>query len=220
MNTHAAGALLSLAILSSACDGGASIPTSPTPTGPTPTATVTYVVSGTVLDTTAVGSTPIEGARVVDVSSGRSTTTDTQGRFSIPDLPTRTRSISVTRSGYVTHTATVTMDSDRQLEIRLERMVSNTLSGMIYELTETGQVPIEGVEVYCDSCGSPDGHTFVHTDADGFYSLSWTFNGVHTLFVRKVGYELVGQRDASGSTRATVHGDTRFDIQLARRQGP
>ena len=216
MNTLAVGALLSLAILSSACDGGASIPTSPTPTGPTPTATVTYAVSGTVLDTTAIGSTPIEGARVVDVSSGRSTTTDTQGRFSIPGLPTRTRAISVTRSGYVTHTTTVTMDSDIQLEIRLERMVSYTLSGLVYELTETGQVPIEGVEVYCDSCGSPDGHTFVYTDADGFYSLPWTFSGVHSLIVKKVGYEILGPLHAIGQISATVHGDTRLDIQLAR----
>ncbi len=217
--TRYLSALLGLAIVSSACNGEAPIPTGPTPT-PTPTTTVTYALSGAVLETTASGSAPIEGARVVDVSSGLSATTDTLGLFSIPGLPTRTRSISVTRSGYATHTTTVTMDHDIQLEIRLERMVSYTLSGVVFEITAAGQVPIEGVEIYCDSCGSPDGHTFVYTDADGFYSLSWTPNGVHPLFVRKVGYGIFNPTgrlpDTSGRISATVRGDTRFDIQLAR----
>ena len=61
---------------------------------------------------TAIGSAPIEGARVVDISSGRSTMTDTQGFYSIPGLATMSRSVSVTRSGYVTQTATVIMGSD------------------------------------------------------------------------------------------------------------
>jgi hypothetical protein len=96
-----------------------------------------------------------------------------------------------------------------------------TLSGVVFELTEAGQVPIEGVELYCDSCGSPVGHTFVYTDADGFYSLDWTSNGVHHLLVEKAGFEIF---DPTGSLThgeemivATVRGDTRFDIRLARR---
>lgn len=214
--TRYLSALLSLAIVSSACDGGSGMPTGPTPTS-TPTPTETYALSGAVLETPAIGSMPIEGARVVDVSSGRSAMTDRQGLFSIPGLASRTRSVSVTRSGYLTQTTTVTMDGDRPFEIRLERMVSHTLSGMVFESTPAGQVPIEGVEIYCDSCGSPDGHTFVDTDANGFYSLSWAVNGIHPLFVTKAGYELVGPRDAIGRISATVHGDTRFDIQLTRR---
>jgi hypothetical protein len=31
--------------------------------------------------------------------------------------------------------------------------------------------------VYCDSCGSPTGHTFAETDADGAYTFLWTNNG-------------------------------------------
>ena len=109
------------------------------------------------------------------------------------------------------------MSGDTLLDIRLDRIVSYTLSGLVYELTEAGQVPIEGVEVYCDSCGSPDGHTFVYTDATGFYSLSWTTNGVHPLFVTKAGYAVAVTRDAYGRISATVNCDTRFDIQLTRR---
>jgi hypothetical protein len=96
-----------------------------------------------------------------------------------------------------------------------------TLSGVVFELTEAGQVPIEGVELYCDSCGSPVGHTFVYTDANGVYSLAWTGNGVHHLLVEKAGFEIF---DPTGSLThgeemiaATVRGDTRFDIRLARR---
>ena len=210
------GTLLSFVILLSACDGGSSIPTAPTTTAPTPTAIVTYVLSGAVSEIVATGPSPIEGARV-DAGSGLSATTDAGGLYSIPGLPATSRSISVTRGGYVTQTRTVTMSGDTLLDIRLDRIVSYTLSGLVYELTEAGQVPIEGVEVYCDSCGSPDGHTFVYTDATGFYSLSWTTNGVHPLFVTKAGYAVAVTRDAYGRISATVNGDTRFDIQLTRR---
>lgn len=94
-----------------------------------------------------------------------------------------------------------------------------TLSGVVFETTEVGRTPIQGVEVYCDSCGSPDGHTFVHTDANGFYSLGWAANGVHPLFVTKDGYRPPdsARLDDYGRIRATVNGDTRFDVELVRR---
>jgi hypothetical protein len=99
--------------------------------------------------------------------------------------------------------------------------VTYTLSGVVFELTEAGQVPIEGVEVYCDSCGSPEGHTFVYTDANGFYSLDWARNGGHPLFVTKAGFEIFDPAgtltDDHGRITATVSGDTRFDVQLVRR---
>jgi len=88
-----------------------------------------------------------------------------------------------------------------------------TLSGIVSESTPTGQAPVEGVQLYCDSCGSPEGHTFTSTDANGFYSFSWTQDGVHSLLVWKDGYELL---DRTGGL-ATVHGDTRLDILVVRR---
>ena len=95
------------------------------------------------------------------------------------------------------------------------------LSGVVFEVTPDGQVPVEGVEVYCDSCGSPFGHTFVDTDAQGFYSLSWAANGVHALMVRKDGFAVKDPSrtysDGSGVKDAMVNGNTRFDIQLVRR---
>ena len=51
--------------------------------------------------------------------------------------------------------------------------------------------------------------------------LEWTPDGVHALFVSKAGYEIFDPtgtlRDAIGRISATVRGDTRFDLQLARR---
>lgn len=82
-------------------------------------------------------------------------------------------------------------------------------------------MPVEGVQLYCDSCGSPDGHTFTSTDANGFYSFSWARNGVHPLLVWKDGYVVVDPTgmlsDGTGVKNATVNGDTRFDIEVVRR---
>jgi len=96
-----------------------------------------------------------------------------------------------------------------------------TLSGVVFESTAAGRAPVEGVKLYCDSCGSPDGHTFTATNANGFYSFSWARNGVHPLLVWKDGYELTDSSgmlsDGTAVKNATVNGDTQFDIQVARR---
>jgi len=97
-------------------------------------------------------------------------------------------------------------------------VVTYTLSGTIFEVTPTGRVPIQGVGVYCDGCGGPEGHTQTYTDADGLYSFEWSRNGATPLLVGKAGYDVVGQvLNAYGAIVATVNGDTRFDIELARR---
>jgi len=96
-----------------------------------------------------------------------------------------------------------------------------TLSGVVSELTPAGKVPAEGVRLYCDSCGSPDGHTFTSSDANGFYSFSWARNGVHPLLIWKDGYDVIDHEGRLGNgtsvRNATVDGDTRFDVQIVRR---
>jgi len=211
--------LLSLAVLLSACDGRTSVSPTPPPAGVMTPSSVTYTLYGAVSEETTTGAAPIAGARVVD-GSGGTATTDANGHYSISGLPASSRLISVTRGGFLTGTRTITMTGDTQLDIRLERVQSYVLSGVVFEITDAGRVPLEGVELYCDSCGGPDGHTYVRTNADGFYSLEWTANGVHPLFVTKAGYEILdpnGTRDAIGRISATVPGDTVFDVQLVRR---
>jgi hypothetical protein len=97
----------------------------------------------------------------------------------------------------------------------------NTLRGIVFESTAAGRVAVAGVQVYCDSCGSPDGHTFAYTETDGSYSFSWAFDGVVPLLVKKDGYSVLAASstfpDGTGVRLATVRGDTQFDIELARR---
>ena len=97
----------------------------------------------------------------------------------------------------------------------------HTLSGLVFESTATGRVPVEGVHVYCDGCGSPVGHTSVFTASDGLYSFGWAYDSVMPLLVQKEGYAVVGATAilSNGFERrsVTVSGDTRFDIELVRR---
>jgi hypothetical protein len=109
----------------------------------------------------------------------------------------------------------MTLSGDTRMDLQINRIVTYTLSGVVYEVTEGGRMPIEGVSVYCDSCGSPEGHTFSPSDENGYYSFAWTNNGATTLWVRKDGYRLPG---VTGDwITATVNGDTRFDIAMIRR---
>ena len=212
--------LLSLTVLLSACDGRTPVSPSPPPAGVITPSGATYTLSGVVTEMTAIGLAPVEGAKVVD-ASGRSAATDRDGSYSISGLPASSRTISVTRYGYLTGTTTITMTGDTELDIRLERIETYVLSGVVFEITDAGRVPLEGVELYCDSCGSPDGHAYAYSNADGVYRLEWTPNGVHALFVSKPGYEIFDPtgtfRDAIGRISATVRGDTAFDVQLVRR---
>jgi len=211
--THSGLLLLMLASVPVGCDGGRrSVPTGPS------TTQQAYTLSGAVSETTADGSLPIDGAKVVEPSSGRTVMTDASGFYSIPGLSTATRSILVSKGGYLSETKLVSMSSDTKLDVELKRVEGYSLYGVVFEITDAGEVPIEGVELYCDSCGSPNGHTFVNTDANGFYSLAYSQNGSHPLFVTKAGYRIVDQvLDQYGRITATVRGDTRFNIPLARR---
>lgn len=206
--------LLVLAAVLAGCDGGRR---SGLPNGPSSTQQ-TYTLSGAVSEMTADGSLPIEGAQVADPSSGRTAMSDSSGFYSIPGLSRTTSSVVVSKSGYVSETKLVLMSSDTKLDVELNRVGGFILSGVVFEVTDAGEVPIEGAELYCDSCGSPIGHTFVSTDANGSYSLAWTANGNHTLYVTKAGYRIFDPAPATQDMiNATVRGDTRFNIRLARR---
>ena len=100
-----------------------------------------------------------------------------------------------------------------------------TLSGVVYEETPTGRVPIEGVDVYCEPCGA-ETHSWASTDSNGFYSFTgvWVESLPTRLWIGKDGYA-----DPAGLPRPTppnpagpgwrevrIDGDTRFDVQLVR----
>jgi len=115
------------------------------------------------------------------------------------------------------------------------------LSGVVYEVTPVGRVPIEGVRVQSDHF-----HVFPTldsvTDSHGFFSFRrvwvcpcswapWVDAGITSIYVKKDGYKgPAGQRDSvfrnplypdaprdDGLRDVTINGDTRFDIELVRR---
>ena len=58
---------------------------------------------------------------------------------------------------------------------------SGALSGVVFEITAGTFVGVEGVEVYCDTCG-PIGHSHRFTDGTGEYDFGEVANG-HPLLV-------------------------------------
>jgi hypothetical protein len=97
-----------------------------------------------------------------------------------------------------------------------------TLSGVVFEVTTTGQTPIEGVRVYCELCGA-ETHSDSYTDSNGAYSFTgvWTTPGVGTpVYVVKDGYTDPPGLPPSlgpGFRLVLVNGDTRFDVELVRK---
>ena len=115
------------------------------------------------------------------------------------------------------------------------------LSGVVYEMTPMGRVPIEGVFIRSDwfhMFPTPD----VVTDSRGFFSFRpvwvcpcslalWVDAGVTALWVDKDSYEApAGEPTSTFNNRpgttgppdrrlrdVTIKGDTRFDIELVRR---
>ena len=95
-----------------------------------------------------------------------------------------------------------------------------TLSGIVFEVTSTGNAPVENVRVYCDACGG--GHADSYTDVNGAYSFSDVKTAVYPLWVAKQGYDLARPTGRAGtgwlgSIDAQVNGDTRFDIEIVPR---
>jgi hypothetical protein len=98
-----------------------------------------------------------------------------------------------------------------------------TLSGVVFEVTTTGETPIEGVAVYCELCGE-ETHSWSVTDAKGIYRFTgvWTTPGVRIpvwfskeQYTDPPGTPLFSYE--SGYRHVLVAGDTRFDVELVRR---
>ena len=197
------------------CGGGSVL----TPAMPTTVPQPTYTLSGVVFIDTPAGRVVLQGVSVQEANSHQIATSDREGRYGLAGLHAVSTSVSASRWDKVTYTTTLTITGNSRLDIELP---TYTLSGVAFERTPTGTVPIGDVQVYCDGCGSPYGHTYVNTDAKGFYSLSYTYSGTNYLLIRKDGYgDPAGQPAGSVqgylSRQAMVDGDTTFDIELVRR---
>lgn len=138
--------VLAVLLVSSACDKGTpmSSPTSPSATSPS-SPSVTYTLSGTVTERTPSGSAAVEGAVVRDDNSGRQTTTDGGGFYSLAGLPATSRAVSASKPGYTTTRSSVVLNGDTRLDLPMSREVTYVLSGVVFEITPAGRVPIEAL---------------------------------------------------------------------------
>jgi hypothetical protein len=179
--------------------------------------TGSYVVKGVVSVDTGTGVLPLEGAEVHG-PRGVAVTTGSDGSYALTEL-SGTTVIGVSRPGYAAFQATLNVTADTQFDIRMVRAATVSLSGVVFEMVDGRREPIEGVEVYCDSCGEY-GHTATHTDSSGRYVFPELFGRGYTLLlVRKDGYKVKNPVVASNLEGAavTVDTDTQFDIELIRR---
>ena len=104
-----------------------------------------------------------------------------------------------------------------------------SVSGVVSEVTSAGNKPAEGVEVYCEPCGPPLGHSGRFTDSQGRFSFDGDAGGMAAghldLYLAKQGYVLPGHPDESGpdglgwmgKLGVTVAGNTRLDIHIVRK---
>lgn len=103
-----------------------------------------------------------------------------------------------------------------------------TVSGVVFEVTSAGNTPVGGVEVYCDPCGPPIGHSSRTTGANGVYSFDRAGGiaaGSIELVSAKRGYVLPNQPNMSGrdgngwmgSVIVPVSGETHFNIQIMQK---
>lgn len=232
------GAAIVLLLSVSAC-GGTATPTSPTQAR---LPDVTYTLSGIVVAETASGLVPVEGVGV-QVNMLKPAFTDVNGAYSIPDMKLTGLSPNISvgpfntvtawKASYLNDSRTVTISGDTRYDIRLVRRATFTLSGVVSERTETGLVPLAGVEIDDWSCDPTfpgnrlptpaDGCNYglshsTRTDQQGRYSIAGVYATRNLICAIKEGYEGNATAECGGySTSLTLDGDTRFDIQLARR---
>ena len=83
--------------------------------------------------------------------------------------------------------------------------LTNDLSGVVFEVTPTGVMPIANVQVE-----EYHRHQTATTDASGFYRISGVSVGRLFFGFEKEGYQ-------SNRSSVNVTGDTRFDIEAIRR---
>lgn len=211
--------LVGLAASTWACGDSPTAPSSALPKA-------TSSLSGQVAEMTEAGPVPVAGALVrvrSEIPLQRDATTDDDGRYVLAALPDGSVSVTTSKDGYVTDVRTVPLSGDTELDVRVVRSATYTLSGLVFETTSAGASPVEGVAVYCESCGLlSGGHLFSYTDRNGLYSFSSVTDGVVPLMVAKQGFELRNPTTtqlagAYGRIDATVAGDTRFDIELIPR---
>ena len=174
-------------------------PTSPSSVAPA--LPQTFTLSGMVTEVSGAGVVPVSGALVQETRFQRGATSDADGHYSISGVPAGSGFIRISKNGYVSSTSNLDISADATLNVRVMPIKTYILSGVVFEITASGRRAVEGAELYCDSCGSPVGHTFTASDARGRYQFAWSVDGGHILLVWKEGYVLAHPAGSYSSSR-------------------
>ena len=198
------GLVLSIVLLA-ACSGSDQI------TGPDPVPTTSVRVFGIVTESSpTLGiARPVAGA-VVEVAGVRAVTS-ADGSYTISSASLwvgLAATIVVRRAGTEVAQREILLEQETRADFTFEAAPFSSLSGIVYEWTAAGRVPLANVHVE-----NSNNHESTRTDAEGRYRLSFIEDSQATLYVNKAGYEVISQR------QVTVRGNQTLDIELIRASG-
>ena len=188
--------IATIVALSVSC--GSELPTAPSPPPPP-----TFTLTGTVMEARAEVRTPARNIPV-EISPTRRTVTDSAGNFSIPGLAEGTYVLHVRGPFHEPLSTTIRIQGDTRIDLEIVPLPIYAVSGIVYEDTEDGPIPVPGVFV-----NNSDIHDSARTDATGAYRVL-ALRGVAQISFSKSGY--VDQARA-----IVMEGDVRLDVKLIRR---
>lgn len=140
--------------------------------------TQVYSVSGTV--TNAVTGEPIAGATIAIDGTELTTTTDSNGAYTISGVQAGTYTITASVSGYTAQSQPLTVDGDEVVNFALVPIAASVTGRVTNALTGD---PIIGATVCID-----DTDQCAITVAGGYYSIGGVLNGEHTATATADGY--------------------------------
>jgi hypothetical protein len=119
----AAVASLALALATTACGDSVQAPT-PQPEiqqPPAPAPLETFSVSGTISEATESGTTPLEGASIVNWSTEEVAVTDADGNYTLHGVRSGPAQFMVFKEGYEEHYMELMIEGDARLDATLVR---------------------------------------------------------------------------------------------------
>ena len=121
----AAAASLALALATVACGEGSGSVVSPTRPAPAPAPVATFIVSGTVSEASEAGSSPLEGASIINLDTESSAVTDSEGSYRLGGLHAGMARFVISKEGYEDWLVEMMIEGDAHLDAVLVRSESN-----------------------------------------------------------------------------------------------
>ena len=142
------------------------------------------------------------GSRVMrfDPSDG-SATTDPSGEYTMDALEPGEKSLSFSRSGYITQQKTVTVTNGK--DARLDVQMSTGIRATGFVVTDSG-TPVADATVNAFSASEPDGGRSGRSDANGAFTIEGLAPGHYTFNGTKAGYTAGTVRDVDIASSGPV----------------